>query len=74
MTPHYASLTYKHILVPIWIAAYRYSGTSYRFLINGRTGEVAGDRPYSAAKITGAIIGGLVVAAIVVLVVMVMSR
>ena len=44
-------VTFKHILLPIWISAYRYNETVYRFMINGRTGEVQGERPYSWIKI-----------------------
>jgi DNA-directed RNA polymerase subunit RPC12/RpoP len=49
-------LTFKHVLLPVWIAAYRYGGRSYRFVVNGRTGSVAGERPYSKAKIAFAIL------------------
>ena len=48
----YANETFKHILLPIWMAAYKYGGKSYRFMVNGQTGEVQGERPYSAWKIT----------------------
>jgi DNA-directed RNA polymerase subunit RPC12/RpoP len=44
-------LTFKHVLLPLWLAAYRYQGKSYRFVVNGRTGEVQGERPYSVIKI-----------------------
>lgn len=44
--------TYRHMLLPIWVAAYRYRGKSYRFLVNGQTGEVQGERPWSWVKIT----------------------
>lgn len=44
-------ITFKHILLPVWISAYKYGGKSYRFLINGETGEVQGERPWSIAKI-----------------------
>jgi ribosomal protein S27E len=47
----YSELTFKHILLPIWIAAYRYRGEVYRFLVNGQTGEVQGKAPYSWIKI-----------------------
>ncbi len=55
--------TFKHILLPVWMAAYKYGGKSYRFLVNGQTGEVQGERPYSWWKIGFAI---LLVMAIVV--------
>lgn len=43
--------TFKHILLPVWMAAYKYGGKSYRFVVNGQTGEVQGERPWSAWKI-----------------------
>ena len=43
--------TFKHILLPVWMAAYRYNDKSYRFVVNGQTGEVQGERPYSVLKI-----------------------
>ncbi|MCD4779077.1 MAG: hypothetical protein K8S27_00800 [Candidatus Omnitrophica bacterium] len=45
-------VTFKHILLPIWISSYRYGKKVYRFLINARTGEVQGERPWSWIKIT----------------------
>ncbi|HRG91248.1 MAG TPA: hypothetical protein PLW44_19630, partial [Chitinophagales bacterium] len=47
----YNNITFKHILLPIWISAYSYNNKVYNFMINGRTGEVQGQRPYSAIKI-----------------------
>ncbi len=44
-------LTFKHLLLPVWVSAYRYGGKPYRFLVNGRTGEVQGERPWSVWKI-----------------------
>lgn len=49
------ALTFKHVLLPVWLAAYRYRGRSFRFVVNGRTGTVEGERPYSAAKIAIAV-------------------
>ena len=58
----YWDITFKHILLPVWLAAYKYRGKTYRFVVNGRTGKVQGERPYSAWKITFAVIAGLIVA------------
>lgn len=52
----YQNLTFKHILLPIWVSAYRYNNKVYRFIINGRTGKVQGERPYSAIKIAAAVL------------------
>jgi ribosomal protein S27E len=48
----YRDVTFKHILLPVWISAYRYHERVFRFLVNARTGEVQGERPWSAVKIT----------------------
>lgn len=56
MRTRYSGITFKHILLPIWISAYRYRNTIYRFLVNGRTGEVQGERPWSWIKITLAVL------------------
>ncbi len=47
----FTDLTYKHVLLPVWIAAYRYQEKVYRFLVNGQTGEVVGKAPWSVVKI-----------------------
>ena len=58
-----SDLTFKHVLLPVWLAAYKYRGRTFRFVVNGRTGRVQGERPYSAIKITLAVIAGLILAA-----------
>jgi predicted RNA-binding Zn-ribbon protein involved in translation (DUF1610 family) len=59
----YNAVTFKHILLPVWISAYRYQNRVFRFLVNARTGEVQGERPYSAVKIVLAVLTALAVAA-----------
>ena len=44
--------TFRHLLLPVWIGAYRFQGKVFQVVVNARTGEVQGERPYSAAKIT----------------------
>ncbi|MDE1465580.1 hypothetical protein [Spartinivicinus poritis] len=58
----YANISFKHILLPVWLSAYRYHEKVYRFLVNARTGEVQGERPYSWVKITLAVIVVIVLA------------
>jgi hypothetical protein len=57
-----ADVTFKHILLPVWVAAYRFRGQSYRFVVNGQTGRVQGERPWSAWKIAFAVILALLAA------------
>lgn len=47
----FSAVTFKHVLLPVWIAAYRYNGQVFRFLVNGQTGEVVGKAPWSWVKI-----------------------
>lgn len=47
----FSKVTFKHVLLPIWVAAYRYQDKPYQFLVNGQTGEVVGRAPYSMIKI-----------------------
>ncbi|MEL7253745.1 MAG: TFIIB-type zinc finger domain-containing protein [Pseudomonadota bacterium] len=56
-------VTFKHILLPVWLAAYKYNGKTYRFVVNGRTGRVQGERPWSAIKIAIAVVLGVLIAA-----------
>jgi predicted RNA-binding Zn-ribbon protein involved in translation (DUF1610 family) len=51
-----SALTFKHLLLPIWIAAYTYQSKIYQFVVNGQTGKISGDKPYSAWKIVIAIL------------------
>ena len=55
-------ITFKHVLLPVWLAAYKYRGETYRFVVNGRTGRVQGERPWSTGKIALAVLIGLLVA------------
>lgn len=57
----YEDITFKHILLPVWMNAYRYNGKAYQFLVNGQTGEVEGARPYSWVKIGLAVLAAAVV-------------
>ena len=57
----YFDVTFKHLLLPVWISAYRYQDKVYRFMVNARTGQVSGERPWSWVKITLAVLVALVV-------------
>ncbi len=64
----YRDVAFKLMLLPVWIACYLHAGKTYNILVNGRTGEVAGERPYSVPKIVAAVAAALLIlAAIIVL-------
>lgn len=54
-------VTFKHVLLPIYVSAYRYNKKVYRFLINARTGETHGDRPYDKWKIAITVLLGILI-------------
>ncbi|MDF7801908.1 hypothetical protein P4C99_20700 [Pontiellaceae bacterium B1224] len=56
------NITFKHLLLPTFVCAYRFKDKLYRFLVNGRTGEVQGERPWSWIKITALVLAIVAVA------------
>ncbi|HIW72977.1 MAG TPA: hypothetical protein H9684_01505 [Firmicutes bacterium] len=60
----FSNVRFKHILLPVWMAAYPYKNKVYRFLINGETGRTAGKSPVSPLKVLLAAGIGLLAAAL----------
>ncbi len=67
MNINWSDERFKLVLLPIYISAYQFKGKTYQFLVNGHSGEVQGERPYSFWKIFGAILLGLLIATLIVL-------
>lgn len=67
LNTRYSHLTFKHILLPMWVSAYLFGGKTFRFVVNGQTGEVQGESPKSGWKVFFLVVG-IVLAALVVLV------
>lgn len=63
MTVHYEDTRWKHALLPLWISAFAYRDRVYRVVVNARTGEIQGERPWSALKILALV---LAIAALVI--------
>jgi hypothetical protein len=57
VSTRYSDVKFKHVLLPVWMSAYRFNNKTYRFLVNGQTGEVAGESPLSWQKVTWLVIG-----------------
>ncbi len=47
----YSNITYKYLLLPIWISSFRYGDKTYQFMVNGQTGKVAGRTPIDKLKV-----------------------
>ncbi len=53
----YYNIAYKSTLYPVWTASFKWNGKLYEYAINGATGKVVGERPYSYFKIAALVIG-----------------
>ena len=52
----FTGCTFKHVLVPVWLVRYTYGHRVFQVVVNGYTGRVAGERPYSWVKIVLAVL------------------
>ena len=48
----YNDITYKYVLLPVYIGNFNYREKKYRFLVNGETGKTTGKYPLSPLRIT----------------------
>ena len=61
----YEEVMFKLFLLPLWISSFTYNGKAYQFVVNGRTGEVTGDYPISALKVTLAVVAAIILAVLI---------
>jgi hypothetical protein len=66
VTNRFGNERFKHVLLPLWISAFRYNNKAYRFLVNGQTGEVVGKAPWSVIKIVLFILAILLVIGVII--------
>jgi DNA-directed RNA polymerase subunit RPC12/RpoP len=60
----FSRVTFKHLLLPIYAGAYQFGGKTFQIVVNGRTGEVQGARPYSWLKIAAFVLVLIIVVVI----------
>lgn len=65
----HANITFKLFFLPLWLSSFRYDDKVYRFVVNARTGEAVGERPWSVIKIVLAVLAALALIAAIVAVV-----
>jgi predicted RNA-binding Zn-ribbon protein involved in translation (DUF1610 family) len=65
VNPLYTGATAEPVLLPVWIMAYEYGGTVYRFLVNGQTGQADGTAPLSPWRVAAAVLFALGLAAMI---------
>ncbi len=68
LNTHHWDERFTLVLLPIWMSDYRFGGKDYHVVINGRTGEVRGQRPVAWWKVVVAalLVLGLVAAALLI--------
>lgn len=67
VSTNYSRETFKHVLLPLWMATYRYGGKTYQVMINAQTGEVMGERPVAVWKVVLAVAIALIIITTVIL-------
>lgn len=60
----FRNITYKHLLLPIWVSNYKYKDKVYQFMVNGQTGKVSGKIPISIPKVILTVLGVLALLAL----------
>ncbi|GAB4521016.1 MAG: hypothetical protein Fur0018_01160 [Anaerolineales bacterium] len=53
---NWSGMTFKYILLPVWMGAFRYGDKTYPVWVNAQTGKVGGEKPRDFIKL-GALLG-----------------
>lgn len=61
----FSNLTYKYLLLPVWLSSYKYKDKIYNFMVNGQTGKVSGKTPISIPKVIITVLGCIAVIALI---------
>lgn len=51
MNLDFSAESWRYVLLPIYVAAYRYQGQPFQVMVNGQTGAVAGQRPVDWTRV-----------------------
>lgn len=63
----WSGMTFKHVMLPLWVGEYSFQGRTYRLLVNGQTGKVTGEKPRDSVKIVFLLLIGLMIIVMIVL-------
>ena len=67
IAPAFSAQTFKHVLLPVWLLTYIYANRPWQVLVNGYTGQIAGEYPKSWWKIALLVVIALIVALFIVM-------
>lgn len=65
LSTSYTNITYKYLMLPIWVSSFQYNGKVYQFMVNGQTGKVTGKTPISIWKVIFTILAVILVLLII---------
>ena len=57
----HSSVTYKYVMLPVYVLNYTYKNKVYSVYVNGNTGKVTGTTPVSALKVAAVVLLGIAV-------------
>lgn len=63
VSTEHTAVTYKYVMLPVYVGNFKYNKKTYNFYVNGTTGKVYGKTPLSALKILFTVLGGLAIVA-----------
>ncbi len=61
----FSDITYKYLLLPVWMSSFKYEGKIYKFIVNGQTGKVSGKAPVSPWKVALAVLIGIIIIGVI---------
>lgn len=54
-------ITYKYLMLPMWLSSFQYKSKVFQFMVNGQTGQVGGKAPISPLRVMIAVVLALIV-------------
>jgi len=57
----YKNITFKYLLLPVWISNFKYQDKVYQFMVNGQTGKISGKTPISIYRVLLAVLIGILI-------------
>lgn len=61
----FSNITYKYLMLPVWLSCFSYKDKTYQFIVNGQSGKVGGDYPISPWRVALAVLIGIAILAII---------
>ncbi len=57
----FSNITYKYLMLPVWLSCFNFNGKTYQFIVNGQTGKVGGKYPISPWRVAIAVLIALII-------------